>query len=113
LSRKLSESPEYVERFIREARAAARLNHANIVRTFDAGSTGGLHYYAMELVEGESLRKSLEPGALPPESALSVALDIARALEHAERNRVTHRDVKPDNILIEAATGRAKLADLG
>src|SRR5438552_3361252 len=66
LSAKLSESPEYVERFIREARAAARLNHPNIVRTFDAGTAVGRHYYAMEYVAGASLRSRLEPGPLPP-----------------------------------------------
>ncbi|HVY60228.1 MAG TPA: protein kinase, partial [Planctomycetota bacterium] len=81
LSPKLSDSPEYVERFIREARAAARLNHPNVVRTFDAGTAGGRHYYAMEFVAGTSLRKRLEAGPMPAAEALSVVTDVARALD--------------------------------
>ncbi|MHC4831472.1 MAG: protein kinase domain-containing protein, partial [Planctomycetota bacterium] len=103
----------YVKRFLREARAAASLNHPNIVRTIDAGSCPAGYYHAMELVEGESLRERLRRGPLTTRNALAIVFGIASALEHAEQHGIVHRDIKPDNIMIEASTGRPKLADLG
>jgi serine/threonine-protein kinase len=114
LSPRLQDHRPYVERFLREAKAAARLSHPNIVRTYDAGFSGGRYFYAMELVAGESLSARIERlGALPPADALAVVADAARALGHAHESGIIHRDVKPDNILIDGATGAAKLADLG
>ncbi len=107
--------PEAKERFLREARAVAKLNHPNIVTGIDAGiAAGGLHYFVMELVEGESLRTLLRAeGRLPWARAREIAVQTARGLDHAHRHGLVHRDVKPENILLSRATGEAKLADLG
>src|SRR2546421_12983322 len=73
---------EYRERFLREARAAAKLNHQNLVRALDAGCSGGFYFIAMELVEGVDLRKKIEEeGALPEKEALGIAISVCHALE--------------------------------
>ena len=114
LSPKLVENQAYVERFLREARAAARLDHPNIVRGIDAGHDQGYYYLAMEFVEGETLRKQLKRvGKLDEPAALNITIQIASALQHAhESGGIVHRDVKPDNILL-TPDGTTKLADLG
>ena len=113
LPRRLSENAEYVERFYREGRAAAKLNHANIVQAFDVGEAGGYHYFVMEYVEGHTLYDELSPEeALSEDRALQVTIQTARALEHAHNQGLIHRDVKPKNIMI-TSDGRAKLADMG
>jgi serine/threonine protein kinase len=105
--------PEALARFELEARAAAHLDHPNIVRVFDSGRDGGCVWYSMELIEGESLRAVIERrGRLAPDLALDVAIGVARALEAAFEARIVHRDVKPENVLLPASGG-AKLADLG
>ena len=110
---RLATDPVFVERFVREARSAARLNHPNIVQGIDVGAADGLYYFAMELVEGEDLKSRIErQGRLSEADALEVALQIARALEHANSHNIVHRDIKPDNILV-ADGGSVKLADLG
>ncbi|HUW35193.1 MAG TPA: protein kinase [Planctomycetota bacterium] len=108
----LSQDAVYVERFLREARTAARLNHPNIVNAIDAGCDQGHYYFVMEYVDGVTVRKRLDAGPLAEQEALRIARDIAAALAHANRHAVVHRDVKPDNIML-AADGAAKLADLG
>ncbi len=113
LPRKLSENAEYVERFYREGKAAASLNHANIVQAFDVGEAGGYHYFVMEYVEGHTLYDELQTGKVFTEDeALQVVMQIARALEHAHGQGIIHRDVKPKNIMI-TPDGIAKLADMG
>ena len=113
LPKKLSENRDYVERFYREGKAAAKLNHANIVQAFDVGEAGGYHYFVMEYVEGETLDDVLTRRRLLPESeALDVIIQIARALDHAHTQGLIHRDVKPKNIMI-TQSGVAKLADMG
>ena len=113
LPKKLSESAEYVERFYKEGKAAARLNHANIVQAIDVGEAGGYHYFVMEYVEGHTLGDELAAGKVFPEAeALRVVIQIGRALEHAHRQGFMHRDVKPKNIMI-TKDGTAKLADMG
>ena len=113
LSRRLSASAEYVDRFYREGRAAAKLNHPNIVQAIDVGEANGYHYFVMEYVEGHSLHDELAAGKVFAEaSALHVVIQVARALEHAHQQGFIHRDVKPKNIMI-AAAGTAKLADMG
>ena len=113
LPKKLSESAEYVERFYKEGRAAAKLNHANIVQAIDVGEAGGYHYFVMEYVEGHTLHEELADGKVFPEpEALRVTIQIARALEHAHGQGFVHRDVKPKNIMI-TKDGTAKLADMG
>ncbi len=119
LPRKMSESTEFVDRFYKEGRAAARLSHNNIVQAIDVGSTpDGLHYFAMEYVEGPTLYDIMQP---PPvgqgrhfteEEGLDICIQMADALAHAHRRGLIHRDVKPKNILL-TPQGIAKLTDLG
>ncbi|MEX2179575.1 MAG: protein kinase [Gemmatimonadaceae bacterium] len=102
------------ERFRREARIAARLMHPNIVPLYAFGETPDALYLVMGYVEGESLAARLErEGRLPRHTTLRILAEIADALAFAHREGVVHRDVKPDNILIEAKSGRAMLADFG
>ncbi|MCW8130302.1 MAG: protein kinase [Planctomycetota bacterium] len=112
---KIAADRVFIERFQREARASARLNHPNIVLGIDVGrdEATGLWYFAMEFVDGPSLKDVLARDKKFSEGrALRVMLDVARALECAERQQMVHRDIKPDNILL-AKSGEAKLADLG
>ncbi len=119
LPRKMSDSTEFVDRFYKEGRAAARLAHNNIVQAIDVGSTpDGLHYFTMEYVEGPTLYDIMQP---PPvgqgrhfaeEEALDICIQMADALAHAHRRGLIHRDVKPKNILL-TPQGVAKLTDLG
>ncbi len=106
---------EFLTRFLREARAAERVRHPNVVGVVDAGCDEGtgLYYLALEHVAGGSLETLLaRVGALEERRALEIALGVARALEAAEQAGVVHRDVKPDNILL-SSEGVPKLADLG
>ena len=113
LPKKLSENAEYVERFYKEGKAAAKLNHANIVQAFDVGEANGYHYFVMEYVEGHTLYDDMAGGKVFTEAeALKVIIQIARALEHAHSRGLIHRDVKPKNIMMTKG-GVAKLADMG
>jgi serine/threonine protein kinase/tetratricopeptide (TPR) repeat protein len=104
---------EYIDRFLREAKVAVTLNHVNIVRGLDFGHADGYHYFAMELVDGESLFSLIKKeGRLSESRAIDFALQMVRALEHAAKYRIVHRDIKPENILI-TKSGTAKLCDLG
>src|SRR5437879_5840113 len=97
----VAEDDEYRERFLREARAAAKLNHQNLVRALDSGCANGVYYLAMELVEGDDLRRRIEQeGKIQEHVALKISLSVAHALEEASRNGIVHRDVKPENILL-------------
>ncbi|HUT34374.1 MAG TPA: serine/threonine-protein kinase, partial [Planctomycetota bacterium] len=110
---RLAGDAAYVERFFREARAAARLNHPNIVLALTVGEDRGYYYFAMEYVEGHTVSLLLKAGPLEERRALEIALQIARALDYAwSKERIVHRDIKPGNILI-TPKGVAKLADLG
>ncbi|MFO7900327.1 MAG: SUMF1/EgtB/PvdO family nonheme iron enzyme, partial [Planctomycetota bacterium] len=109
---RLARDKEYLGRFFREARAAARLNHPNVVQAIDAGEADGYYYFAMEYVEGPSVIELLQEGSMPRERVLRIARDMGRALEAAHAAGIVHRDVKPANILL-ASDGTAKLADLG
>ncbi len=105
-------SAEARERFLREARAAAALNHPNIVAVYDVGEDQGVPFFVMELVEGCSL------GQIPSRDfrrVVEIALQICQALEHAHTHNIVHRDLKPDNVLLSGtgASGSVKLADLG
>jgi len=113
LPKRFSENHEYVERFYREGRAAAKLNHNNIVQAFDVGEAGGYHYFVMEYVEGKTLHDDLSAGKVFSEDeALHIIIQIAHALAHAHARGLIHRDVKPKNIMINTANV-AKLADMG
>jgi eukaryotic-like serine/threonine-protein kinase len=113
LPKRLSKNAEFVERFYREGRAAAQLNHNNIVQAIDVGEAGGFHYFVMEYVEGCTVYDELAGGKLYTEQeAIKVIGQIARALEHAHERGFIHRDVKPKNIMLTKARV-AKLADMG
>jgi hypothetical protein len=109
-----SDAPERRERFRREARLAARLTHPNIVPLHTFGEVGGLAYFVMGYVPGESLGARIKHrGRLGPEEARSVLHQVADALDYAHRQGVVHRDIKPDNVLVDAETGRPMLTDFG
>jgi eukaryotic-like serine/threonine-protein kinase len=115
LNDSLASNPGYVQRFYREARSGTQLNHPNIVHTYFVGQdrTTGKHYLVLEFVEGQSAHALLqERGQLTVGDAVHIALDVARALEHAHSRSIIHRDIKPDNILI-TPSGVAKLNDFG
>ncbi len=104
---------EFIERFHREAKAAARLAHPNIVNIYDVGADGDDHYIVMEYVRGSSLKNKIrEEGSLKISEAVSIAKDIANGLAHAHANNLVHCDIKPHNILM-TSDGRAKIADFG
>ena len=113
LPRSKAQDEEFLTRFEQEARAAFDLSHPNIVRALDVGQAAGYHYIAMEYVDGRDLFSVLEErGKLPVDEALGITVQIAEALEHAHGEHLVHRDIKPDNILIDGE-GVAKLTDLG
>ena len=109
LAPRLSDEPEFAQRLEREARALARLNHPHIVSIHDVGRDEGRPYIVMEYVPGRPLSEALP---LAPERASAVARDVLDALEYAHAHGVVHRDIKPQNILIDGA-GRAKVTDFG
>ena len=103
---------ERVRRFKKEAQAASALNHPNIPAIYDVGETDGLHFIAMEYVEGQTLRQLLHEGGLKVEPALEIALQTADALDAAHRARIVHRDIKPENLMIRP-DGLVKVLDFG
>ncbi len=106
--------PELRERFLREARTAARLSHPNIVPIFRVGEAGDCVYFAMAYVDGETVGQRLRGrGPFPPAEAARILREAAWALAYAHAQGVVHRDVKPDNILLERSSGRALLTDFG
>ncbi len=102
----------FVERFRREARAAAGLSHPNVVSVFDSGSYHGTHFIVTELVEGETLAHRLRRGPMAPGEAVAVAVDVCHALEAAHARGLIHRDVKPGNVML-LPDGRVKVVDFG
>ena len=113
LHRSLSGDQGFVDRFRREARAAATLNHPNIVAVFDWGAVDGIYYMVMEYVHGRSVREVLNArGALAPGQAAAVLDQTLAALDHAHAKGIVHRDLKPENILI-TTEGVVKLTDMG
>jgi serine/threonine protein kinase len=113
MHRDISNDPDQLERFRREARAVAQLNHPHVVTVIDAGEDDGAPYIVFEYVEGETLKERIRRlGRLPVSEAVAYAIEIGRALESAHANRLVHRDVKPQNVLIDP-DGRAKVTDFG
>jgi len=103
----------FSERFAREARSLAKLNHPRIIAVFDFGHTkDGLYYFIMEFVDGTDLRHVIHAGELSPKEALAIVPQICEALEYAHEEGIVHRDIKPENILIDKK-GRVKIADFG
>ena len=108
----LAAIPGFAERFAREARALARLNHPNIVAVHDSGRVEDLFYFIMEHVDGSSLRQRIRAGTLSPAEVLRIIPRICEALQYAHDEGVVHRDIKPENILI-TSRGQVKIADFG
>jgi len=109
----LTTDPDYVVRFLREARIAGKLRHENIVSCLDCGKAKGRYFLVMEFVEGRELGKILaEQKSLPEPEALSIALGVAEGLRYAWERKVIHRDIKPRNIII-VSDGTPKICDLG
>src|SRR5262249_46491523 len=104
---------EAVQRFVTEARAAAKLGHENIVPVFEVGEVDGRPYYSMQYVEGESLADQTAKGPLEPRRAAAYLEQVALAVHEAHRHGILHRDLKPANVLVESATDRPFVADFG
>src|SRR5512133_3062239 len=107
-----SADPDRLQRFAQESRAAAALNHPNILSIFDIGEDRGAPYVVSELLEGESLRERLRVGPLSSRKALDYAQQIAKGLAAAHEKGIVHRDLKPENLFI-TSDGRAKILDFG
>ena len=113
LPKKFSENEDFLERFYKEGKAAAKLNDANIVQAYDVGKSGEYHYFVMEYVDGDTVYEQIaEKKMLSEEEALPIIRQVALALMHAHEVGFIHRDIKPKNIMI-AKNGDVKLADLG
>src|SRR5260370_21020357 len=113
LHRRFAEDPGFVERFRREAQAAAGLQHPNIVSVYDRGSFDGTYYIAMEYVPGRSLKQLIRQEApIDPVRAIDITIQILKAARFAHRHGVIHRDLKPHNVIIDDA-GHVKVTDFG
>ena len=112
LSKSLASEPAFAERFAREGRVLARLNHPNIVTIHDFGQEHGFFYLLMEYVDGVNLRQAMKVGRFTPSQALAIVPKICEALQFAHNEGILHRDIKPENILLDTK-GRVKIADFG
>ncbi|MHC4917281.1 MAG: protein kinase domain-containing protein, partial [Planctomycetota bacterium] len=113
LSEKYSSNSEFIDRFIREARSAGRLNHPNVIHVHDVSKAGGRYFFSMEFIDGPTVKNLLkEKGRLPYRQSLEIITQAAKALEFAHENGIIHRDIKPDNIML-TSEGIVKIADLG
>ncbi len=112
LSPKVSRDPAFAQRFVREAKTLARLNHPHIVAVYDFGQSDDLFYLLMEYVEGVNLHQLMAEQKLSPKEALAIVPQICEALQYAHDMGVVHRDIKPGNILLDTA-GHVKIADFG
>ena len=112
LPREAGRDPSFAERFAREAKALARLNHPNIVSVYDSGQQDGLYFFLMEFVDGVNLRQLERSRRLSPAEALEIVPSICEALQYAHEHGIVHRDIKPENLLLDK-DGRVKIADFG
>ena len=113
MMKELAKKPGFMERFVREARAMAKINHPNVVQCYGVYEEKGLNFVAMELMDGQSMQDWVEDlGKLPVPDAVLVTIVVAEALQHAHDLNMVHRDIKPDNLLV-TKKGIIKVADLG
>lgn len=112
LKKEYAKEKDFILRFSREAEVLARLSHPNIVPIIDKGSTGGLFYFVMEFIDGETLRQKLRRGRLHLDEVIKYTVQILRAISFAHKQNVIHRDLKPENVLIDT-TGNVRIADFG
>jgi len=112
LNARTSTNTTFPERFAREAKALAELNHPNIVTIHDFGCNGDLYYLLMEYVDGVNLRQAMNAGRFTPQQALAIVPPICEALQFAHHRGIVHRDIKPENLLLDRE-GRIKIADFG
>jgi eukaryotic-like serine/threonine-protein kinase len=113
LPKRFSTNTQFIERFYAEGRAAAQLNHPNIVQAYDVGKAGERHYFVMEFVDGRTVFDDITKAKRVPEKdAVEIAIQVTEALQHAHERGLIHRDVKPKNIML-TKSGVVKLADLG
>lgn len=113
MSRRWADDPVFVARFTREAYAAAQLNHPNLVQVYDIGEVEGTKFFSMEFVSGRSISDMIrDEGKIDPETAVGFVLQAARGLKLAHDRGMIHRDIKPDNLLVDSH-GLVKVADLG
>src|SRR5215203_1113226 len=112
LSAQLAGDPDRRERFEREARSAAALNHPNIVTIHSVEEADGRHFLTLEVVDGETLADVIVPGGLPLDRVLTIAIPLADAVGAAHQRGITHRDLKPANVML-TADGRLKVLDFG
>jgi len=109
----LAKDKTYIRRFLREAKSAAQMNHANLTKVYDVGSYRGVFYFSMEFVEGATLLELIKSESrLDPETATDIVLQASRGLNHAHSHFIVHRDIKPENIII-AGDGTVKITDMG
>jgi len=108
----IGDEPAFADRFTREARALATLNHPGIVTLYEFGQTNGLFFFLMEFVDGVNLRQLLHRGRIAPREALAIVPQICDALQYAHDQGIVHRDIKPENILLDRK-GQVKVADFG
>ena len=113
LPAEMSADRDMVSRFHREAEAMVALNHSNIVQIIDKGQDKGVYYFAMEFVEGPSLKDLLKQDTLNMDLLFDISIQVCDGLAYAHKKGIVHRDIKPANILYEKPTGLAKVADFG
>jgi hypothetical protein len=112
LPERVAQDRAFADRFQREARALAKLQHPNIVAVHDFGETDGLFWLVMEFVDGANIRQAMRAGQIGPKEALAIVPQICDALQYAHEHGVVHRDIKPENVLLDRA-GHVKVADFG